>query len=156
VVAFGVPDTSASGRQLLGDLMMVGAGLAWGATTLVIKGSTLRTAAPEKVFAYQIGGSIPILALGILLMGERMSAMPGAWAAGWLAYNTFWVVTVTFAIWFVMIQRYLASGLSAFTFLTPLFGVAAGYFLLGEPISWAFAVAVALVIGGLVLVNRPN
>jgi len=156
VVAFGVPDTSASGRQLLGDLMMVAAGAAWGATTLIIKGSSLRTAAPEKVFAYQIGGSIPVLALGVLLAGERMTALPGAWSLGWLAYNTFWVVTVTFAIWFVMIQRYSPSRLSAFTFLTPLFGVAAGYFLLGEPISWAFAVAAALVIAGLVLVNRPN
>lgn len=156
VVAFGVPDTSGSGRQLLGDAMMVAAGAAWGATTLVIKGSALRTARPEQVFVYQIGGSIPVLALGVLLTGERMTAMPGAWSLGWLAYNTFWVVTVTFAIWFALIQRYSPSRLSAFTFLTPLFGVAAGHFLLGEPISWAFAVAVALVIAGLVLVNRPN
>ena len=51
---------------------------------------------------------------------------------------------------------FLASRLSAFTFLTPLFGVASGHFVLGEPISWAFGVAVALVIAGLVLVNRPN
>src|SRR5882757_216292 len=37
VVAFGVPDASRDGKQLLGDIMMVGAGAAWGATTLVIK-----------------------------------------------------------------------------------------------------------------------
>jgi drug/metabolite transporter (DMT)-like permease len=37
-----------------------------------------------------------------------------------------------------------------------LFGVASGHFVLGEPISWAFGLAVALVVGGLVLVNRPN
>ena len=64
------------GKQLLGDIMMVAAGAAWGATTLVIKGSSLRAAPPEKVLAYQIGGSIPMLALGVLLMGERMTAMP--------------------------------------------------------------------------------
>jgi drug/metabolite transporter (DMT)-like permease len=155
VVAFGVPDAS-GGQQLIGDLMMIAAGAAWGATTLVIKGSSLRSAAPEKVFAYQIGGSIPVLALCMLLMGERMTAMPSAWALGWLAYNTFWVVTITFAIWFAMVQRYSASRLSAFTFLTPLFGVAAGHFILGEPITWAFGAAVALVIAGLILVNRPN
>jgi len=155
VVAFGVPDVS-GGKQLLGDIMMVAAGAAWGATTLVIKGSSLRAASPEKVFAYQIGGSIPVLALGVLLTGERMTAMPSAWAAGWLAYNTFWVVTVTFMIWFVLIQRYSASRLSAFTFLTPLFGVASGHFVLGEPISATFGVAVALVLAGLVLVNRPG
>ena len=155
VVAFGVPDAS-GGKQLIGDIMMVGAGVAWGATTLVIKGTNLRTAPPEKVFIYQIGVSIPMLALGMLLAGERMTAMPSAWSLGWLAYQTFWVVSLTFAVWFAMVQRYSASRLSAFTFLTPLFGVASGHFVLGEPVSWGFGAAVALVIAGLVLVNRPN
>ncbi len=156
VVAFGVPDASGGSRQFIGDMMMIGAGIAWGATTLVIKGSNLRTASAEKVLAWQLAVSIPILAAGILLMGERMAAMPSAWSLWWLAYQTFWVVSLTFAIWFAMVQRYSASRLSAFTFLTLLFGVASGHFALGEPISWAFALAVVLVVGGLVLVNRPN
>jgi drug/metabolite transporter (DMT)-like permease len=37
-----------------------------------------------------------------------------------------------------------------------LFGVAAGWLVLGEPITWGFAVAAALVAAGLVLVNRPG
>jgi drug/metabolite transporter (DMT)-like permease len=156
VVAFGIPDVSRDGRQLVGDIMMVAAGAAWGATTLVIKASKLRSAPSEKVLAYQLAISIPMLALGALLMGERMAAMPGAVSLGWLAYQTVWVVSLTYAVWFFMVQRYSASRLSAFTFLTPLFGVASGHFVLGEPISWAFGAAVALVIGGLILVNRPG
>src|SRR6476659_2038896 len=73
VVAFGVPDAARDGRQLIGDLMMLGAGAAWGATTLVIKASRLRAAPAEKVLAYQLAVSIPILALGMLAMGERMT-----------------------------------------------------------------------------------
>jgi drug/metabolite transporter (DMT)-like permease len=156
VVAFGIPDVSRDGRQLMGDVMMLGAGAAWGATTLIIKATKLRDAPSEKVLAYQLGISIPILALGALLMGERMAAMPGAASFGWLAYQTFWVCSLTYAVWFAMVQRYSASRLSAFTFLTPLFGVASGHFVLGEPISWGFGAAVALVIGGLILVNRPG
>ena len=156
VVAFGVPDASRDGRQLLGDVMMVAAGAAWGATTLVIKASRLRSAPAEKVLAYQLAVSIPMLALGMLALGERMTAMPSAWSLGWLAYQTFWVVSLTYAVWFAMVQRYSASRLSAFTFLTPLFGVASGHFVLGEPISWAFGLAVTLVVAGLVLVNRPG
>ena len=156
IIAFGVPDASGSGRQFVGDLMLVGAGIAWGATTLVIKGSNLRTAPAEKVLGYQLAVSIPVLAVGALVMGERMAGIPSGWSLWWLAYQTCWVVSVTFAIWFAMVQRYSASRLSAFTFLTPLFGVASGHFVLGEPISWAFALAVALVVGGLVLVNRPG
>ncbi|MBW8853807.1 MAG: EamA/RhaT family transporter, partial [Bradyrhizobium sp.] len=43
-----------------------------------------------------------------------------------------------------------------FTFLTPLFGVAAGDLVLGEPLTPAFAVAVLLVAAGLILVNHPK
>ena len=59
-------------------------------------------------------------------------------------------------IWFVLVMRYSANRLSAFTFLTPLFGVAAGHLVLGEPLTPAFAAAVALVAGGLIFVNRAR
>ncbi len=84
-----------------------------------------------------------------------MTAMPSALALGSLAYQTVWVVSITFVLWFALILRYSASRLSAFTFLTPLFGVAAGNLVLDEPITPAFAAAVVLVVAGLVLVNRP-
>ena len=82
--------------------------------------------------------------------------MPSWPAIAALAYQTFWVVSVTFVIWFAMVARYSANRLSAFTFLSPLFGVAAGHLLLGEPLNGAFAASVALVAGGLILVNRPR
>ena len=63
---------------------------------------------------------------------------------------------LTFAAWFALIVKFSASRLSAFTFLTPLCGVAAGHLVLGDPLTPAFALAVALVAAGLVLVNRPR
>ena len=39
VIAFGLPTPAADPRQMLGDLMLVGAAAAWAATTLVIKAS---------------------------------------------------------------------------------------------------------------------
>jgi len=81
---------------------------------------------------------------------------PSALAVGSLLYQTFWVVAVTFLAWFALIQRYSASRLAVFTFLTPLFGIAAGHLVLGDPLTPAFALAAALVVAGLVLVNRPR
>jgi drug/metabolite transporter (DMT)-like permease len=57
---------------------------------------------------------------------------------------------------FALVVRYSAARLSVFTFLAPLFGVAAGHIVLNEPLTPAFAVAVALVAAGLLLVNRPR
>ncbi len=81
--------------------------------------------------------------------------MPGPIALSWLAYQVV-ALGVTFPFWFMLIQRFSATRVSAFTFLTPLFGVAAGCLLLREPFTLAFGAAVVLVIAGLVLVNRPR
>jgi drug/metabolite transporter (DMT)-like permease len=133
--------------------MLIAAGAAWGATTLVIKGSRLRLVAPEKTLAYQLLVSVPILAAGAWLRGEAIMAAPRPAALAWLAYQTVWVVGITYAIWFALVKNYSASRLSAFTFLTPLFGIVAAYVILGDRIDWPFALAAALVVAGLVLVN---
>ncbi|HZQ11223.1 MAG TPA: DMT family transporter [Pseudolabrys sp.] len=153
-VAFGLPTPALDPRQTLGDVMLVAAALFWAATTVLIKASALSRASSEKVMLYQLAISAPIFAVMAWLFGERMTALPPAVAVGALAYQTVWVVSVTFVVWFALVVRYSANRLSAFTFLSPLCGVAAGHILLGEPLTPAFAAAVALVAGGLVLVNR--
>jgi drug/metabolite transporter (DMT)-like permease len=155
VIAFGVPAPAADPRQLVGDLMMVGAAASWAATTLVIKASSLARISPEKTLLYQLVVCVPLVGLGALSFGERIMAMPSPVALGSVAYQTL-VVSLTFAAWFALIVKYSASRLSAFTFLTPLCGVAAGHLVLGDPLTPAFALAVALVAAGLVLVNRPR
>ena len=135
---------------------MVGAALFWAATTLIIKASSLTRVSPEKVMLYQLVVSAPIMAATAALMDEKIMRVPSLLALGSLAYQTVWVVSVTFVVWFALIARYSATRLSAFTFLTPLFGVAAGHLVLDEPLTPAFAAAVALVAGGLALVNRSS
>jgi drug/metabolite transporter (DMT)-like permease len=156
VVAFGLPTPAADPHQMLGDVMMVGAAIAWAATTLVIKATRLNRVSAEKTMLYQLVVSIPVLGIAAALFGERIDAMPSALALGAVAYQAIWVVSVTYVVWFALIVRYSASRLSAFTFLPPPLGVAAGRLVLNEPLTPPFAVAVALVALGLVLVNRPQ
>ncbi len=153
-LAFGLPTAAVDPRQMLGDLMMVAAALFWAATTLLTKASALNRVSAEKMMLYQLVISAPIMAAAAWLFGEHIAQAPSALALGALAYQTIWVVSITFVIWYALVKRYSANRLSAFTFLAPLFGVAAGYLVLGEPLTLAFAAAVALVAGGLVLVNR--
>ena len=156
LIAFGVPTPALNPRQLIGDLMMVAAAAFWAATTLLIKVSPLVRTSAEKVMLYQLVVSAPVMAAAALFAGEHMAQAPSTLALGALAYQTIWVVSVTFVVWFALIARYSANRLSAFTFLTPLFGVAAGHLVLREPLTWAFAAAVMLVAAGLALVNRTR
>ncbi|MDQ8730918.1 DMT family transporter [Bradyrhizobium sp. LHD-71] len=155
VIAIGVPQADVDARVLFGDLLLILGALGWGLTTLIFKMSNLSKAPAEKTLIYQTGVSAPLLTLGSLGLGETLAQVPGPVALVSLAYQTIWVVGITFLLWYSLMKTYAASKLTAFTFVTPLFGVLAGHIVLDEPISLAFAVAVAFVIAGLFLVNRP-
>src|SRR5215475_11675558 len=131
-LAIGVPQANVDASVLLGDLMVVAGGAIWGATTLIAKGTKLRLAAPEKALAYQVAISIPILGAAALIFGEKLTHVPGAIALSVVTYQAIWVVGLTFTIWFALVQRYSASKLSAFSFITPLFGVVASYFIMHD------------------------
>jgi drug/metabolite transporter (DMT)-like permease len=100
--------------------------------------------------------SVPILGLAAWISGETMTRVPGPLALSLMAYQAFWVVGLTFLIWFSLVKSYSASKLSAFTFITPLFGVIASYFIMHDTVTPVFGAAALLVIAGLYLVNRPS
>src|SRR6478736_9677637 len=72
-LAIGVPQANVDAKVLLGDLLIVGGGGLWGATTLIAKGTNLRKAAPEKALGYQAAVSIPILGAASWLSGESIT-----------------------------------------------------------------------------------
>jgi len=63
------------------------------------------------------------------------------------------VAFVSYLTWFWLLSKYLASRLSVFSFMTPLFGVGFGVLLLADPVSSAFIGAALLVGAGIALVN---
>jgi drug/metabolite transporter (DMT)-like permease len=138
-----------------GDLMMVAAGALWGATTIVIKRSRLAGASAEKTLLYQLAVSVA-MALPLLPFTGPLLREPSLISTGALLFQAIFVVAFTYLLWFWLMRRYPAAGLSSFTFLSPVFGVLAGGLLLGEPLSWKIFVALALIAVGLAIVNRPR
>lgn len=155
-LAIGVPQANVDSKVLLGDLLIVAGGALWAATTLIVKTTPLIRAPAEKGMGYQVAVSIPIFVAAAWFSGERITHMPSALSLTLLAYQAFWVVGLTFTLWFALVKAYSASKLSAFTFITPLFGVVASYFILHDTLTLAFGAAALLVIAGLYLVNKPE
>ena len=155
-LAIGVPQANVDANVLLGDLLIVAGGALWAATTLLVKATALIKAPAEKGLGYQVAMSIPILGLAAWISGERITHVPSALSLSLLSYQAFWVVGLTFTLWFALVKTYSASKLSAFTFVTPLFGVVASYFILHDKLTLVFGVAALLVIAGLFLVNKPD
>jgi drug/metabolite transporter (DMT)-like permease len=155
-LAIGVPQANVDANVLLGDLMIVAGGALWAATTLLVKATSLIKAPAEKGLGYQVALSIPILGLVAWISGERVTHTPSALSLSLLSYQAVWVVGLTFTLWFALVKTYSASKLSAFTFVTPLFGVVASYFIMHDELTLVFGVAALLVIAGLYLVNKPD
>ncbi|MDR3484212.1 MAG: DMT family transporter [Bradyrhizobium sp.] len=155
-LAIGVPQANVDAKVLLGDLLVVGGGALWAATTLVVKTTSLLRAPPEKALGYQVAVSVPILGFAAWIWGETLTRVPGPLALSLMAYQAIWVVGLTFLIWFALVRTYSASKLSAFSFITPLFGVVASYVIMQDTLTPIFGVAALAVMAGLYLVNRPD
>ncbi len=142
------------GGSLAGDGLVLLAAASWGFTTVLVKGTGLARIGSEKVLAYQLFGALPFLVGAALLSGELR--MPEATGLAWwsLAYQVVVIAFASYLTWFWLVARYPAGRLSAFTFLTPLLGVAAAWLLLGETPTPLLGVGLLCVCAGLWLVNR--
>ncbi|MEC9245846.1 MAG: DMT family transporter [Pseudomonadota bacterium] len=140
---------------LFGDVLCLVAGIAWAATIVVIKQSSLSNAGAEKTLLYQLSVSA-LLAIPFIPFGGPLLREVSTLATGALVFQAVFVVSFTYLVWFWLMRRYPASGLSSFTFLTPVFGVLSGGLLLGEPLTLKILLALCLIVLGLTVVNRPR
>lgn len=154
-VAFLLRDTSGSqdwSRMLWGDLLGLLGGAAWGATTVVIRTTRLSSQPATQTLLYQLLGAFALLLPAAFLMGQTtFNPTPVVWAS--LVFQSVLVAFVSFLVWFWLMRHYLASRLGVLSFLTPLFGVVLGAWLLGERIEASFLTGALLVLTGVVLVS---
>ena len=120
------------------------------------KATPLRKIDPVKVLLYQIVAAALLASVAATALGEPAPAHVSAATVAVLAWQGVAVVGVSYVLWFRLLTRHLAPQLSAFTFVTPLVGVFAGWLVFRETVTPGFAVAIALVIAGLALVNWPK
>ena len=153
VLAFGEGFVSAQGATALGDAFGFIAAALWAATTVLIRATGLARITPSKTLFYQLSVSAVMLLATSVLLGERGVIALTPLALLSLAYQGVIVAFASYLAWFWLLTRYLAGRLAVFSFFAPLFGVAFGVMILGEPMTPWFAAAALLVGAGIVLVN---
>ena len=141
------------GRTLLGDAFGVLAGLAWGATTVVVRGSRLSEAPATLTLFYQLMVGFAGLLLVALLTGQAGKVTLTPLSISSVLFQGLVVSFFSYLTWFWLLRQYLASNLAVFSFITPLFGVTFGVLLLDEPLSLNFVFGAVLVLCGVVLVS---
>lgn len=143
-------------KQWLGDALGACAAVLWAGTTLSIRGSRLATALPEQTLMYQLVISGVALAGAGWLSGELWPAQISALAWGSLAFQIVIVTFASYLLWFWLVRHYAAATISAFTLLTPVFGLLFGVWLLNDPLTDRLLLALVAVAGGIGLVSWPR
>ncbi|MGH8352769.1 MAG: DMT family transporter [Pseudomonas sp.] len=141
------------GRMLLGDAFGVLAGMAWGATTVVVRGSRLSEAAPSLTLFYQLFVAFLVLLAFAAFRGQIGAVRLTPVGVASVLFQGVVVSFLSYFAWFWLLRRYLASNMAVFSFMTPLFGVSFGVLILGEPLSLNFVLGALLVLLGITLIS---
>jgi len=152
-VVFGGRPKTAKSNMLLGDILEIAAALLWGATTLYIKKFMAKRVEPIHTFLYQLFFSIPILLIVSLILEPKWIYKIDSYIVASLFYQSVIIAFITYLVWFKLIHEYSVSRLSAFTFLTPIFGVLFGIFVLHEEMTISLMIGLPMVSMGIFMVN---
>jgi drug/metabolite transporter (DMT)-like permease len=144
--------TGEPGNRLWGDFLGLLGGMSWAATTVVVRSSALSKAPASQTLLYQLIAAFVLLLAGAFATGQaHIHFTAEVWAS--LAFHSLVVSFASFLVWFWLLRHYLASRLGVFSFLTPLFGIVFGAWLLHEPIEPSFLLGAIPVLLGIVLVS---
>jgi drug/metabolite transporter (DMT)-like permease len=142
--------------HIAGDLLSLMGGLLWAATSLYLKRVIRTRMTPSQMLFYQLGVSAIELSLVSLAFESRRVVNLSPLVVISLAYQGIIVAFASYLVWFWLIQIYPVSTLSAFTFLTPVFGILLGGLLLREPLTLKLLLGGGFVSSGMILVNWPK
>ena len=141
------------GGSVAGDLLALGGALGWAGIALIARGTRFREVPPDMQILWQLAVSAPILLVASTFTGPFVRAFePWMW---WPVAALVAISSLGFMFWLWLLTIYPAASVAAFSFLAPVFGVALGWGVLGEEVGPSVLVAAALVVAGLILVNRP-
>lgn len=144
------------GISLLGEGCLLLAALSYAFSSTMLKEYSGRES-PVVLSGYQfmLGGAI-MIAVGLVSGGQLH---PQGWTAfpvlGYLAFLS----AAAYSVWGLLLQYNPVSRVSVFSFLNPIVGVVLSAALLREELAISYlqcAAALALVSGGIYIINRPE
>ncbi len=151
----GLQSDVLNSASVWGDFLGLLAGLAWGLSTVLVRSSALSEAAASKTLLYQLVVATVLLMLLAIAFNQAAFTVTPVLVAN-LLFQGIVVSFLVFLSWFALLKNYVASQLGVLLFMSPVFGVAFGVILLGEPLQPAFIVGSLLVIVGILFVTADQ
>lgn len=145
----------AGGGTLIGDCLMVLAAISWSVQTLWTKRAAKGIDPGTLTIVQFFGCTIVLIATSVATESVTQWHVTPVLVAG-IVYLAIFGTVVAWVLWAYVLKNVPASTASAFIFTVPLFGMVFSSLLLGEVITFQFAIGAALVSAGIVIVNRGS
>lgn len=154
ILVLGGSITADGTAHLLGDLMILGAVVAWAFYTTALVPITQRVASVQVAGWTLLGGVIPLglLAAPSLWRTEWSEVAPLTWGA--IAYSGLLAMVMAYLVWYRGVREIGPTRTAMFANLQPIVAVLVAWGLLGEVPTLFQATGAAAVIGGLYLARR--
>ncbi len=142
------PGSQGAGEPVgLGAAVMMGvAGIAWGAYTVIGRGSGDATGSTARNFLLAAPLVLPMLLLDSAVPswhGVMLAVIAGALTSG-----------LGYVIWYKVTPRLGLATVASVQLATPVVAAIGGVLVLSEPLDWRLIVGGALIVGGIVLTIR--
>lgn len=149
-------DIGLSGASILGNVLTVGAAMAWGAYTALNRRAATVLPATTLAF-YTTAVTLPLHWLVAIPYYRDLGAVGSpieVWGA--VAYAGVFGTGVAYALWNVGIRRVGSAQTAIYTNLAPVIAVIAGYLWLNETIRLPHVAGGVLILGGLWVMRRSR
>ena len=152
-IILALSDRSSSAASLTGDLCALAATFGWAAINLLVRVTPLSEVPAQNQLLYQLLVSAVVMLAISPLFGDLLRSPDWLHISG-LLFQSICVVSLGYMLWFWLLKRYKASGVAAFSFLSPVLAVFMGWALLGETLASQVWAALGLVAAGIYLISR--
>lgn len=152
-VALALADRSGAEVSWTGDLLALLAAFSWAGIALLVRVTPLAETPPAQQLFAQVVVSAPVLLLLAPLFGPMVRDIAPIHLAG-MAFQILVVSSFGYLFWFWLMKIYPASSVASFSFLSPVFSVFLGWWILSEEVGASVWGALMLVAVGIYLINR--
>ena len=149
---FVLAERGVSGETRLGDLIVLAAAVFW--ASAVIMNKTMPVAIhPVSAIFWSVTGAAPVFLAMTLILEPDATWRLTTDAVVSVIYLGILAGAFSFVVFVSLIQKYAASRVNVFVFLSPVFGVLIGWLALGEQFTWSQAAGTLGVAAGIWFVN---
>jgi drug/metabolite transporter (DMT)-like permease len=155
VFMFGEKLGTGEAYALLGDGLVILAAMIWGIQSLYLH-QKLKGIDPFRIAVWTQLVAIPFFLFFAILMGLEFPDFTNQAVIISVGYNGFIGTGLVMVLWVRLLAGYPPTRVSAFMFLTPVFGLFTGSLILLESLTGFMLAGAALVAAGIYLVNTDS